>query len=347
MAMVSLKRYLTGERADPAALTAALLRFVQLTFQGIELNAVEGDKFEYQTFRDEIHSLAARLDAGADPGQLLVLAGEFNKCVEAYHRSVNRFIRLQSHEYFTIVSMLTHIVGDVSGATETSVARLHTIEHKLEQAAGSDDIRAARAQLAECLEGIRNERTRQVAAASDIKRNLELAVEQSATRLRESAAEPDVDSCTGLPTRRSAEAAIAECMGTSRHVYAVLFVLDRLQSINLRYGYGVGDQMLVRVCADLDRQLGTAAPRFRWGGPAILFLLDRPDPFPAVQSAMRRIVSRRMEESFAIDQRFISLTVTYSSAIVPLFQGVPAREIHSNLDQFAAASQLHPHPAAP
>ena len=342
MAMVSLKRYLTGERTEPGGLAETLRRFVESVLHGLELNAVEGDKSEYHVFRDQIHTLAARVEACTDSAETLILAGELNQCVETYHRSVNRFIHQQNHEYITIVSMLTDVVGELAGATKSSVARLHKIEYDLERATGSGDIRVAREQLSECLEGIRNERIGRLEDSSKLKRSLELAVEQSAARLRDPSAVADVDSCTGLLMRRSAEAAVAGCIDSASHVYAVLFVLDRLRTINIRYGYAVGDQMLVRACSDLDRQLGTAAPRFRWGGPAILFLLDRPDPFSAVQSAMKRIVSRRMEETFKIDQRFISLTVTYSSAIVPLFQGVPAREIHSNLDQFSAASQIQP-----
>lgn len=342
MAMVSLKRYLTGERTEPAGLAEALARFAQSVLHGLERNAVEGDKSECHAFRDQIHALAARVDACHDSAEILILAGELNQCLETYHRSVSRFIHVQSQEYITIVSMLTGVVGELAGGTESSVARLHKIEHNLESAAGTDDIRVARAQLAECLEEIRNERNGQLEAASNLKRNLELAVERSAARLREPASASEIDSCTGLPTRRAAEAAVADCIASDSHVYAVLFVLDRLQPINIRYGYSVGDQMLARACADLDRQLGTAAPRFRWGGPAILFLLDRPEPFSVVQSAMKRIVARQMEETFTVDQRLISLKVTYSSAIVPLFQGFTAREAHSRLDQFAAASQNPP-----
>ncbi len=339
MAMVSLKRYLTGEKPKPEALIAALLRFIQLTLQGIELNAVEGDKPECLCFRERIHALAARLDAGADPEKLLVLAGELNNCIETYHCSVNRFVRLQSHEYRTIVSMLTHIVGDVSGATEVSVARLHAIEQNLERAAGSEDIRVARAQLAECLQGIRSERILQTQNAANIKLDMDRAIELSAARLRDCSIAPDLDACTGLPTRQAAEAAIAASIAASRHVYAVLFILDRLQAINVRYGYSAGDRMLARMAADLNGQIRDQTPRFRWGGPAILFLLDRSDPLPAVQSVIKRIVSRRLEETLEIDRRSVFLTLSYSSAIVPLFQGSSAHEVHMKLDQLAAASQ--------
>ena len=339
MSIVSLKRYLTGEATKPAGLGDALSRFVQSVLHGLELNAVEGDKAEYRAFREQLHSLATRVAASNDPAELLILAGGLNNCIETYHRFLNRFIRVQGREYCTIVSMLTRLVGDLAGATGGSVARLHKIEGDLERAAGSDDIRVARAQLSECVEAIRSERAIRIEEAAAIKRNLELAVEESAARLRDIPGTAEFDSCTGLGARRAAETAIADCIASARHVYAILFVLDRLQSINLRYGYAVGDQMLVRMCTDLESQLGAATPKFRWGGPALLFLLDRPDSFPVVQSAMKRIVSRRTEETIEIDQRSIFLTVTYSSAIVPLFQGIPAREISLKLDQLAAASQ--------
>lgn len=159
MSIISLKRYLTGEGTKPAGLGDTLSRFVQSVLLGLELNAVEADKAEYRVFRGQIHSVASRVAASTDPAELLLLAGELNTYIEAYHRFLNRYIRLQNGEYLTIVSMLTHVVGDLAGATGNSVARLHKIEHDLERAAGSDDIRVARAQLSECLEGIRSERT--------------------------------------------------------------------------------------------------------------------------------------------------------------------------------------------
>jgi GGDEF domain-containing protein len=60
--------------------------------------------------------------------------------------------------------------------------------------------------------------------------------------------------------------------------YIVVAVLSKLQAVNQRFGYTVGDEVLCEFAARVAGNLCNDAQFYRWNGPTLVAVLKRDDP---------------------------------------------------------------------
>jgi len=258
---------------------------VRLLVQGIELHAVKGDAVDYDKFRSDMRQVQESLAERPVPSEVLVMAGAVVKAMEEYNHRTSRFIHVQCGELQAMVAMLTKTMTALASGSETSVARLHSIEKQLHKATMIEDFQTARLRLAECLEGLRSEIVRQreesARTVAEMKTNLAKSQERLASSPVRGESERRADPVTGLAQRPDAEAALVEAAQENRRLYAVIFVIERLELINSRFGYAAGDQILVLFSQHLSQNLSRRDQLFRWSGPALLALLERDGGAPS------------------------------------------------------------------
>jgi len=134
----------------------------------------------------------------------------------------------------------------------------------------------------------------------------------------------------------SSHAAIAAACEEGSHIYAGLFILDRIQSINSRFGQSLGDQTLVFFQQHLSQALRPADRLYRWNDTSFLALLDRPEPAVDVRRELARALSHRTEHTFKIGSRSVTLPLSSTWIVSPLF-GQRYRENLQKLDEFYEA----------
>jgi len=148
-----------------------------------------------------------------------------------------------------------------------------------------------------------------------------------------------IDACTGLPDRFEAEKSIGERFGEGRGLFAAIFTLQRLPAINARFGYAVGDRMLLVEAQFLARQF----PRdrlFRWTGPSILVLLERPASTEAVRSEVGRTGAGSFQVNVDLHSRSVLIPVSARWQLVASSEFASAAE-------FLNALTIDAVPAAP
>jgi GGDEF domain-containing protein len=116
----------------------------------------------------------------------------------------------------------------------------------------------------------------------------------------------------------------------------VAFVVDRVQLINARFGYAVGDQILVLLRDHLAKHLQAGDQLFRWTGPVFLALLDRPNLPDGVRAEVKRITSVKLETTVQIGTRSVLLPVASTSAIFSLFEIDSMPLLIEQIDAFVA-----------
>lgn len=334
--MISLKTYLF--RDSDRDVESAYRRMIGLFLQAISLHAVEGDKREYERFRSDINAFSERLSGELTMADRFMVIGEVLRALEDYNRLTAKFLRVQNAEFQKMIAMLTQTVIAVGASSETSVARLQEIEKALEQARMLEDIHSIKAQLGECLLSVRGEAQRQKADAQVVLDSLQQEVAQSQELLAGGTGAMSRDRATGLPDKTEAERALRQATASS-DMFVLIAVVNRVQAVNARFGYAIGDQVLA-VAAEHFRAALSADDRvFRWHGPALLALLSRPGEIGLVRNEVRRFIEKKLDQTFIIGSRAVLLPISASWTVFPILP--PVEAMLRKIEIFTSAQVLH------
>lgn len=334
---VTLKRYLSG--ADQQ-LADSLLRMARLLLEAIRLHAVVGDQADHEKFQKDIARLEDNLAERFAPTEILVVAGAAAKTLEDYNQRTTRFIRMQSAELQSMLAMLTDTVAAISAGSERSVQRLHTIEKQLERASVLEDIRALKSRLSECLQAVREEvrlqREEMARTMTELKNEIKRAQER---RTVSAPPPPKPATASALAMGRAeAEQALAQALEQGLHAYAALFVVDRIEIINARFGSNAGEQLVQFFRHHLTEGLLRSDPVYRWSAASLVALLDRPYSLDDARAEVQHVVSVRLEKTIQIGTRTVLLPITSHWSVLPVFEAASLQELIADLDAFAVRS---------
>ena len=331
--MISLKSYLRGNGNREADTTYR--HVIDLLLQGIALHTVQGEQPAYERFQADLERLANTLTSDAKPVEMLVAAGELIRAFEDYSRSTTEFIRRQNSELQNMVSMLTETVIKVGSNSDASVAKLRDIEKSLVQAHMVEDIKVLKMRLGECLGAVRQEAERQKTDGQAAIAKLEL--ELSVTRERSGIApQPkELDTVTGLPGKREAEKALRSVSASPDGKYVAVAVVNRVNAVNARFGYAVGDQILIRCAQRFRSSLSESDELYRWQGPAFLAILSRNTRIDEVRSEIRRFADAHVEHTIDLGDRRVMIPVSSNWSVLPASSSFEA--LHKKIEAFTAA----------
>jgi GGDEF domain-containing protein len=331
---VSIKRYLDSR---PEQVAAALLGMVRQVLKGLELHAVRGEAADYEKYRADLRRIQEEMGEQPSASEVQVAAGAAVEAMEEYHNRTSRFIRVQCAELQTMVGMLTKTMTTLASGSENSVTRLQTIEKQLHKASLIEDFQAARQRLAECLDNLRGEVVRQKEESQRTVAKIRTELKSSQERTSSSAiaaGEGRRDPATRLPGRQEAEAALIKLAKEGRHAHAAIFVVERLELINARFGFAAGDQVLSFLSEHLTQSLSSADRLFRWSGPALLALLERDGTPREVREEVARITAQRLEKTVNLSGRSVLLPVGANSAVFPVADYRPVQLLFLQFDNF-------------
>jgi GGDEF domain-containing protein len=328
--IISIRKYLQGSNARFGEET--LRRGLCLLLEGIALHAVEADRVDYDAFQTEMGNLSGRLAGETPTPDILLVVGLGLKALENYNRRAASFLRFQASELQSMVSMLTQTVSLIANGQERSVQRLQEIEKQIEKASVAEDIRTLKVRLADCLVSLREN----VAVQREESTNLVDGLMKGIQAVKEHPiVKPPADPTTSLPTRADAERALAAAIQTGGNFFVGVFALERIQSVNARFGYSVGNRMLATFKKCLDEAFPQGDALFRWSGPAFVLLLERDAPIEFVRAELGRICDRKIELEVTIGTRSALLPVSASFTIMPMLPSV--KLLAHKIDAFIAS----------
>jgi GGDEF domain-containing protein len=301
-----------------------------LLLEGVSKSALAYDRGEYSEFCATLGKLAATLATSRDPSGVLAVAEAANDAIEDYNRGAQNVHAAQTVELRCMIEMLSQTLMSLADSGGQSVAALQSIRNQVESARQLDDIRLLRARLGDSLKSISDEARRQKERNAEVLKRAEEAA-QAAAGQRD---DREVDRVSGLPSTEKAESAITERAGADSRYYAAVFVVERVESVNLRYGYAAGDQLLQTFGRYLVTQLAPMDEVFRWRGPTFVALLDRSCSAEAVGAELARFASSRQEHVTQVDGRPLKLPLSCAWAVVPLAKCQIAGEASQQIDRF-------------
>lgn len=310
--VLSLKSFLSASECE-----VALRKVVSLLIEKIGSSAAAADGGEHADFCLEMNDLRDRLAAEVSSENLLIMAGSVVQTMENYNAGVSTLIRKQAAELQSVIAMVTETALKIGGESTRSAQRLQEIGNHFEKAGSFDDLKALKSHLGECLNSFRQEVERQKRESDSAIQSLQRQVGQTAAEIPLASGEAP-DPITGLPCKPVALKTMQAAAESGMRLYVVAMVVKGVQSVNTRFGFEVGDRMLRTFKDNLERHLSRKDKLFRWEGPAIVALMDRPEPVGQVRTQIRRILDGRLEQNFTVDGRSVLIPIHADFLIFPL-----------------------------
>ena len=313
--MISLRRYLNASGNETP------LEAVSLLVASIGSSALEGDPVDLAAFTNEIRRIGDALAQHLPADNLMIVAKAVAQALTTYNEACNkriaRLLASQGSEVRNILGMLQDAVISIAGENTRSGKRLQEITRELKESVALTDLRVLKGRLTECLKDLREETLQQKADAAVTMQKLQITIERGRSAPAAAKAANGLDEVTGLPCREDAHAAVQTAVETGTRHYAVVMVVNRVEMINARFGLDVGDRMMVGIKEHLQQQLSLPDRLYRWGGPALLAIIERPEPLPTVRVQVRRMLDARMEVIYAANGRSVLIPISAAWSVVP------------------------------
>ena len=137
--------------------------------------------------------------------------------------------------------------------------------------------------------------------------------------------------------RGAAEDAIANKISAGKEFIVGLFVMDRVASINGKFGRLVGDEILLMGAQHLAQKLSGAA-LYRWSGPAYVAILDISGNASSIENHVKQAGAMRFEKTIEADKRSVLLLVTSSCQVLRVTSGMSPDSVFRGMDTFLSAN---------
>ena len=311
MPIVSIRRYLspgTAEEKPGTALALVLRRLGDAVF--------DFDPAETESFRDELYTVTGGLSPDLPQKEMMVIAESAMQAVENYNRRIGQMVEKQRRELQAIIKMLRDSIVRIAGEETESVQELNRID-ELTPESGWRNLQSLRMHLGICLPNLRKEIERDRLAARALIERLQKEVESGA-RPAERQSRQRVDQSVGLPGQEECLAAIREVIARGTRHYVVVMVVNRVEPISARFGKEAGDWMLSRFREVVESQLEESDMLFRWGGPAMVAIVERAQSFDQVRASVKRMFEVPVNETIDVNGRsvFVPITAAWSVFMV-------------------------------
>lgn len=330
--MLSLKKKRAPVGED---LSNTLLLVIETLLRALEVHSVRGDPADHERFQADIGGLREAF-GGRSAQAMLTAADSAKKMVEEYNQRAAHFLRMQALERQKVADKLTDTLAAVTGCPERSILQLRDLEHRIAKARSIEEVKKYGAQLSECLEGLREDNSRRMQRMEQVLSALRRKVQSLPWEGPGDDVPHDLDASVELPSRPKAEAALEKVMLAGGYGFVVAYVVDRVQLINARFGYAVGDEILAMFQEHLKQGLKKGDQLFRWTGPAFLVLMDRTSLAGGVRAEVNHLTSAKLETTVHLERRSVLLPVTARSAIFSLFEATSTAELIQEVDAFVA-----------
>jgi diguanylate cyclase (GGDEF)-like protein len=296
-------------------ITGALRRAVSILLDGISVNVFPCGTPDRVLFQGRVKKLRGQFDDAGTPDSVLFLAGDAIRCIEEYGAAAEEFMSARGRGQQQTTGLLLNAFIRISKGNPDTLGKLRTISGELERASGTDDIAALNKSLAECIHELESR-------------------PQEEDEVAESHA-ADVDIATGLPGVQSAIAAIRAAGRANTPCHVLAFGVDRLETINLRFGFRAGDQILLLFAQHVAQHLAPQDTLYRWRGPCFVVLTERTDSASGLAAEASKIAHSRLEHTITKGEREIVVPVAASSALFTIPSHRPVDETLERLDEFA------------
>jgi GGDEF domain-containing protein len=308
--MISLRSLIDRQPIDTKA--SPLMRACSLLLESIALHSVSRDEIRHRAFRDAVRELRKASEEAKSDEEVLSAASSVVQLHETNNRDVEEFVRTLTKELQEMVRMLSQTLIAVTQEGAQATGNLGQIERDLESAARIDDLRLLKGRLRDSLQSIVKEAARQKETTQSVTARLKDKLNSV------KAGADELDKVTGLPDAAAAQRCLAESIDPSSQAFAVVLCVERLDAINARFGYALGDRLMFQFAQTVAQRLTGGDKLFRWRGPTLIALLERPGGSQDVRKEASRVLAVKHEQMIEMGERSVLLAVSSRFSVISL-----------------------------
>ncbi len=328
--MISIGSYL--QTARPEQKSKALERVTAMLMQGLAMHSYKHDEGEFCEFQNTIRKLRQQLTTAEDEETLFLTAGAAIHSLERHNAAVERSIAEQRQETQNILTLMTQALLRVANGGADCTRNLSAIGADFANAFKLNELRQLKEKLAQSLNNLCEETKRQQLQLSMLRSDItSVAGHPDVRAILESSA---LDPVTGLPNAECAAKAIITAWDAGVEAYLVLFAVDRIESVNLRFGFRAGDQMMRVFSEHVGRFLQPEDRLFRWRGPYFVGMLENRLPETHMASEINKIANTRIEHSIRVKDRDVMIPISASWTMFSLRSAGNVDELLSKIGEF-------------
>jgi GGDEF domain-containing protein len=326
--MISFSPYLKSSRGSvpmsPAAVTGrqaeALNRVISVLMQGIALHGLQYDETAFRTFQDAVWKMRAGFDQATDEDSAMLLAGAVIRLLEEHNDAAQTNLKARHQEISAMVGMLSETLLEVTQANQQTVANLRGMTHEISRASSMNALVAVKSRLDISMAELRAK-----------------ALLCSANTRGGQITTTATDAVTGLPDAVTAIEALARVWPRRAGQYLGLFALEYLETINQRFGFRSGDELLQLLGQQVGKHFSHPDQLFRWRGPCLVALIDRHAPESFVASEFARAIPPRLENATTVRDREAMVRVSTSWSMFRLEEISSLDEAISRMNEFSGS----------
>lgn len=332
---VSIKKFLERNHADEGErdLLQAMREAVQLLLDGVATHTVRGRESDLDIFRRALKELARQVQELQSPIGALGIASDAVDALETYYQRTTTYLSEANEQFRSMLTMLTETVADLSGHTDTSVARLHAIEKHLEQVSGLEDRRALTASLQTCLTSLREAAAQQRSSSAATVQKLRQQIGKAQDRALANSIADDP-----LPAAIDLAPELAEGPITSTS-YVAAFKLQRAGHIASRYGENVKNRMLSLISAHLKTVLGPGDRLLRWKGLSFVMFINTIEGPAELRRRLTDAVAATGQQYIEVGRKSALLSVAVDWILFPQSQCPSFEAVLTEVDAFLTSNK--------
>jgi diguanylate cyclase (GGDEF)-like protein len=324
--------------ASAAAGLSEIMEQLQTLIRGIARYSIESEPEDFSRLQREMAETAQLLTPKISADDLQVAINKTLRTLDAYNQKAAGLFRNQAAELRGMIGTVTETLQFIMSSSETSVKQLGFVEAQLQRAQGLDDLRQLKTYTAACLNLVRRESERLEVESKTQVEALKQDVQRLRERVKAAAVEESHDRVTGLPARAAAEQAVERRISAGKPCLVALFRMDRLATVNGKFGHDVGDDFVMSCAQMLARKL-SGAKLYRWSGPGFVAVFDPLVPLTDAESRARHAEAQQMEKNITIGERTLLVVVGVSCEFQPVSAQTDAGELFRQLDRLMVAGQ--------
>jgi GGDEF domain-containing protein len=343
--MISIKRFLDQRRNPSAAerdMLAALTQMGRMLLDGMARTVVHGRETDWNTLHQTFGEIAQRMEAPQSTLGLLSISSDAVEALETYCQETSEYFREGKEQMRSMVAMLTATVGDLSGQTDASVARLQAIEKAIEQASELSDIQDLRSNLESCLLALREtaaqQRARSAVTEQRLREHIEVAEKRTAEEYKHGSFGPG-----GIDLAPEPPDGPLEEVPTS---YVAAFKLQRAEHIAKRFGEPVRRQMLATIGTELKKVLGPDDKLLRWKGTSIVVFISSTATAGEIKARLYGAVAATGQQYVELGRKSALLAVGVDWILFPQSDHPSLEAALGEVDAFLAGAKAEASPPA-
>jgi GGDEF domain-containing protein len=313
----------SGTEPDPGG-TNAIYRVLSTFMQGIAFHSLPFDEAAFAAFQRSIWKLRASFEISQEEDGAAAMAAATVRLMEEYNEAAKEHLRIRQDEYSEVLGGMIQSLAEVTQAGPHTVTRMRSLARDL---GGASDL----------------------ASFSVARAKLEASVAELRVRAQVSAGKPatgrdvvdETDAVTGLPDAGCAVGALGRIWSRRNSFYLGVFSLEFLETINARFGFRVGDELLSLLGQEAAQRLPSPDQLFRWRGPSVVALAERQVPESMVASEFGRAVPPRLEIATMVREREAMVRASTTWTMFRLSEVATLEEAVSRMNEFTGGRSVY------